>query len=37
MDGKDGSFQFDLARIRAVNLVNDTVFENEPGDSDSNK
>lgn len=34
MDGKDGSFQFDLARIRAVNLLDGTVFENEPDKSD---
>jgi len=30
MDGKDGHFQFDLARIRAVNLYEGYVFEREP-------
>ena len=37
MDGKNGSFQFDLARIRAVNLLDGTVFESEPNDSDGSK
>jgi Complex I intermediate-associated protein 30 (CIA30) len=37
MDGQNGSFQFDLARIRAVNLLDGAVYESEPGDSDSNK
>lgn len=30
MDGNDGDFQFDLARIRAVNLYEGRVFEKEP-------
>lgn len=30
MDGKNGDFRFDLARIRAVNLYEGKVFEREP-------
>jgi hypothetical protein len=34
MDGKNGGFQFDLARIRAVNLLDGTVFEKKPEKED---
>ena len=32
MDGVDGPFQFDLSRIRAVNMINGEIF----GDEDDN-
>jgi hypothetical protein len=37
MDGKNGGFQFDLARIRAVNLYEGTVFEKPSEDSGARK
>jgi hypothetical protein len=37
MDGKNGGFQFDLARIRAVNLYEGKVFEKPNADSSERK